>query len=501
MKNAAITVDREYKIGNIDPRLFGSFVEHMGRCVYTGIYEPGHAEADEKGFRKDVAQLVRELNVPIIRYPGGNFVSGYKWTDGIGPKSERPVRLELAWNALETNEMGIDEFADWAASVGSSVMAAVNLGSGTPQSAGDLLEYCNFKGGTYWSDLRKKNGYAKPHDIKVWCLGNEMDGPWQICHMEAREYALKACETAKIMKWKDPSVELVACGSSSPDMPTYPDWDRTVLENTYNYVDYISLHRYYSENGRRGDYLASFADMDAFIRTSIAAADYVKGKLHSKKDIMLSFDEYNVDYNHKPFSEPEKWIYARPIAEGYYSVLDALAFSGLLCTLINHTDRVKIACLAQLVNVIPPISTQPGGSAIRQAIFYPFMHVSHYAKGESLLPVVHCHNVECETRGEVKAINTAVTYDEENKMVSMFMLNIDSQEDINLSVDMRSFGKCEIIEHIVLEAGDDIYAFNSFEHPGTVKPHDVPIDGNKDGVININTPHLSWNVIRMRTSE
>jgi alpha-N-arabinofuranosidase len=197
MKNARIIIDKEYKIGDIDPRLFGAFVEHMGRCVYTGIYEPGHPETDEKGFRKDVAELVKELNVPIIRYPGGNFVSGYNWTDGIGPKSDRPVRLELAWNAIETNEVGIDEFADWASLVGSSIMAAVNLGSGTPKEAGELLEYCNFPGGTYWSDLRKKNGHEKPHNIKVWCLGNEMDGPWQICRMEAEEYARKPVKPPK----------------------------------------------------------------------------------------------------------------------------------------------------------------------------------------------------------------------------------------------------------------------------------------------------------------
>jgi alpha-N-arabinofuranosidase len=239
--------------------------------------------------------------------------------------------------------------------------------------------------------------------------------------------------------------------------------------------------------------------MDAFIRTSVATADYVKGKLHSKKDIMLSFDEYNVDYSHKPFEEPERWIYARPIAEGYYSVLDALAFSGLLCTLLSHADRVKIACLAQLVNVIPPISTRPGGSAIRQAIFYPFMHVSHYAKGVSLLPVVHCHNVSTETRREVKALHTAVSYDEKSGMTSIFILNCDSQEDINLSLDMRSFEECEMLEHIVLESEGDIYAFNSFEHPDVVKPHTVPVSRGENGAFNLGIPHLSWNVIRMRS--
>lgn len=298
------------------------------------------------------------------------------------------------------------------------------------------------------------------------------------------------------MKWIDPTVELVACGSSAPDLPTYPEWDRIILEHTYHHVEYISLHRYYSENGRKSDYLASFVDMDNFIRTSIATADYVKGKLRGKKDIMLSFDEYNVAC-HKFFEDSEKWIYARSVAEGYFCVLDALAFGGLLCTLINHADRVKIACVAQLVNVSPPISTQRGGRAIKQTIFYPFMHASHFAKGVSLLPVLHCHNVPTETRGEIKALHTAVSYDEKRGSVSLFILNCDTAEDIALRVDMRSFGECEINEHIVLDSKDDIYEHNSFEHPGRVKPRNMPLDRKTGSLFDINIPRLSWNVIRI----
>ncbi|HBM80373.1 MAG TPA: alpha-N-arabinofuranosidase [Clostridiaceae bacterium] len=499
MQKSSIVIDKEYKIGDIDKRLFGSFVEHMGRCVYTGIYEPGHPEADENGFREDTSKLVKELGTTIIRYPGGNFVSGYNWTDGIGPKAKRPVRLDLAWSAKEPNQVGIDEFADWAERIGLPVMGAVNLGSGTPKDAGNILEYCNFPKGTYWSDLRIKNGYTKPHDIKLWCLGNEMDGPWQICHMEAYEYGRKACETAKIMKWIDPSVELVSCGSSSPDLNTFPDWDRIVLENTYENVDFISLHRYYSENGKRGDYLTSFVDMDEFIKTVVAVADYVKGKLRSKKKMMLSFDEYNVSQSHKPAAKSERWTYARPISEGYYSVLDALSFSGLLCTLINHADRVKVACLAQLVNVIAPISTQPGGGAIRQAIFYPFMYASRYARGQAIKAIVNCHEIKTETRGDVDALQVAAAFDEEDGTLNIFMLNCDQKEDVNVKIDLRSFGECEPEEQIILEPENgDIYAFNSFEHPENIKPHSVLLNCGKNNMPEFEIHHLSWNVIRIK---
>ncbi len=209
MKRVNYFVDKNFKIGEVDPNVFGSFIEHLGRAVYTGIYEPDHPLADEQGFRKDVMELIKELRVPLVRYPGGNFVSGYRWTDGIGPKENRPRRLDYAWRSTETNQIGIDEFIDWANKSSIEPMIAVNLGTGTPQEAGDLVEYCNHPQGTDWSDLRIKNGHEKPYGIKVWCLGNEMDGPWQTCHLSAEDYGKKALETAKIMKWVDPDIKLM----------------------------------------------------------------------------------------------------------------------------------------------------------------------------------------------------------------------------------------------------------------------------------------------------
>ena len=203
---AKLTIDRDFTLGKIDERIYGSFIEHLGRAVYTGIFEPGHDTADEQGFRRDIMDLIRRLNIPIIRYPGGNFVSGYRWTDGIGPKESRPKRLDYAWASLEPNQFGIDEFADWCKKAGTTAMVAVNLGTGTPQQAADMVEYCNFKGGTYWSDLRIKNGHKQPHNFRVWCLGNEMDGPWQTGAKTADEYGRIANEAAKMMKWVDPTI-------------------------------------------------------------------------------------------------------------------------------------------------------------------------------------------------------------------------------------------------------------------------------------------------------
>ena len=306
---AKLTLDKDFSIGKVDERLYGSFIEHLGRAVYTGIFEPGHGTADEQGFRRDVMDLIRKLQIPIIRYPGGNFVSGYRWTDGIGPKDKRPRRLDYAWTSLETNQFGIDEFADWCKKAGTHAMVAVNLGTGTPQQAADLVEYCNFPGGTYWSDLRIANGHKEPHNFRVWCLGNEMDGPWQTCAKTADEYGHVANEAAKMMKWVDPTIELVACGSSSAEIATYPEWDRKVLEWTYDNVDFLSMHRYYGYKGDVTAYLASYADLDAFLSAGIAAADYVKAYKRSKKVMKISLDEWNAWYCDHGTQEPLSLIH------------------------------------------------------------------------------------------------------------------------------------------------------------------------------------------------
>ena len=495
MKQAKCIIEKDYLIAETDPRLFGSFIEHLGRAVYTGIYEPTHPTADEQGFRKDVLDLVRQLQVPIIRYPGGNFVSGYQWTDGIGPVGNRPKRLDLAWKSIETNEIGIDEFVDWCQKAGSQVMEAVNLGTGTPADAANLVEYCNHPGGTYWSDLRRKNGHAAPHNIKVWCLGNEMDGPWQICHLTAEDYGKKALEAAKMMRWVDPRIELVACGSSNTEMPTFPEWDRTVMEHLYEQIDFISLHRYYGHTdvAAAGDFLASFMDMDNFIQTIVAAADYVKAKKRSAKRLYLSFDEWNVWANRS--ENFETWDYAKPRLEQIYSLNDALTFGGLICALLNHADRVRMACLAQLINAIAPIYTQPGGPVIKQSIFYPFQQVSTYGRGAVLKPILSCPQYDSKVYGDVPVLQPAVVFNQEANQVSIFVLNCAQEDDVEVALDFRSFGSVIPLEHVVLD-GPDPAAANSFAEPERVKPRNVTLAGSGTAQLKVGLPKSSWNMLR-----
>ena len=292
---AEIVIDKNQVISDIDDRIYGSFIEHLGRAVYGGIYEPGHPTADDMGFRRDVLDMVKELKVPIVRYPGGNFVSGYNWEDGTGDKSKRPKKMELAWFSTETNEVGIDEFQEWAKRAGSEVMMAVNLGTRGADEARNLVEYCNSETDTYYANKRRQNGFEKPFGIKTWCLGNEMDGPWQIGAKTPMEYARTACEAAKVMKWVDPSIELVACGSSGPGMKTFGEWERTVLRETYEHVDYVSLHSYYGNaDNDTPAFLGSSLIMDKFIKEVAAICDEIKAEKESDKTINLSFDEWNV---------------------------------------------------------------------------------------------------------------------------------------------------------------------------------------------------------------
>jgi alpha-N-arabinofuranosidase len=496
MSTVSMIVERQFALARIDDRLYSSFIEHLGRAVYSGIYEPGHPSADAQGFRGDVIELVRELGVSLVRYPGGNFLSGYNWTDGIGPVDRRPRRLDLAWRTIEPNLIGIDEFYEWSKKAGTGIMAAVNMGTGSPKEAGEMLEYCNFPGGTQWSDLRKKNGHADPYGIKTWCIGNEMDGPWQICHLDAVDYGKKARETAKIMKLIDDGLELVVCGSSTSTMPTYPEWDRIVLEHTYENVDYLSLHRYYENLGNRRDFLASFVDMDRFIKSVASTVDYVKSLKRSPKTIGLSFDEWNVWYQQKQIRFD--WEEAPPILEDQYSLLDALTFAGMALTLINNSDRVKVACLAQLVNVIAPIFTKKGGGVIRQSTCYPFRDVSRYGRGTALRAVVASPTVET-VYGDAPVLHTAAVDDPESSTLTVFCLSIDEKEGHDLDLDLRSFGKVTMILREEM-SGSDPDAVNTFDSPDLVRPVSLePAKGPCERCA-VRIRPLSWNVLRFKYS-
>ena len=499
MKQANMILDKDYAIARIDPRIYGSFIEHLGRAVYGGIYEPDHPTADAEGFRRDVIDMVRKLGVPVVRYPGGNFVSGFNWEDSIGPRDRRPARLDLAWFTTETNEVGLHEFAHWARKAGSEVMYAVNLGSRGADAARNVVEYANHPSGSYWSDLRIQNGEKEPFGIKLWCLGNEMDGPWQMGHKTAAEYGRAACEAGKMMKWVDPSIELVACGSSSSEMPTFGSWEYEMLDECYDTIDYVSLHRYYGNptNDTPG-FLARSMDLDAFIKTVVSICDAVGGKKHSKKKLNLSFDEWNVWYHSneqdKEVWKQGKWNRALPLLEDIYNFEDALLAGSMLITFLRNADRVKIACLAQLVNVIAPIMTRNGGGCWAQTIFYPFMHASCYGRGTSLRALVNSPVYDCRDYDAVPLIDSTAVMGDVGS-VSVFCVNRDTAEDCVLSIDLRAFDKLRFAEHIVLHH-DDVKAVNTEEHPDNVAPAagaPASVDGGRASVV---VPALSWNVIR-----
>ena len=497
MKQAKIIIDKDFQVSPIDKRIYGSFIEHLGRAVYEGIYQPDSPFADEQGFRKDTLEVVKELGVPVVRYPGGNFVSGYKWEDGVGPRDQRPKRIDLAWSVVETNEVGLNEFTDWAKKADCDVMMAINLGTRGVAEAMELLEYCNLDQGTYYSELRKQHGYEKPHNIKLWCLGNEMDGPWQIGHKTAQEYGCLANETAKVLKGIDPSIELVVCGSSNSGMPTFGDWEATVLEHCYDSVDYISLHTYYGDGDHdTPTFLANNLDMDRFITDVASICDYIKAKKHSNKTIHLSFDEWNVWYHsHEQDQKLERWTQAPHQLEDVYDFQDALLVGSMLITLLRHADRVKIACMAQLVNVIAPIMTSDAG-VWRQTIYYPYWLTTKYGRGTVLQTQVDVPTYKNKKYGDVPYVDCVAVHHEEAEELVLFAVNKNLEEDIQLNMDLRQFAEYEIIEHVVLQ-DEELYAVNTEENPDRIKPTACHAGAVCGGKLTATLQHKSWNMIRL----
>ena len=495
---ASGSVDFARPIGSVNRRLFGSFVEHMGRCVYTGIYEPGHPCADADGFRQDVLDLVRELGVSIVRYPGGNFVSGYRWEDGIGPRQARPRRLNLAWHSTESNQFGLDEFVMWAARAGVEPMLAVNLGTRGVEEAVALLEYANHPGGTSLSEQRIANGSQQPHGIRMWCLGNEMDGPWQLGHKTAAEYGRLAAETARGMRMLDPSLELVACGSSGAWMPTFKDWERTVLEATYDLVDFVSLHAYFEEqDGDLGSFLASGVVLDRFIDSVIEIADTVGTALGSPKRLQLSVDEWNVWYLRRFQAQPTPtdWPLAPRLSEDDYSVADAVVVGALLVSLLKHADRVTCACLAQLVNTIAPIRAEPGGPAWRQTTFYPFSLTARHAFGMAIPLELDVPTVDT-AHGAVPAVDAVATLDPAAGQANVFLVNRSPIEPVDLDLIVAGLGPSRLVEHVVL-ASEDPYAQNSQASPERVVPHQVAPGPLEAARLSMSLPPVSWTMLRL----
>ena len=500
MPNATVHLDTQNTTGRIDPRLFGGFLEHLGRAVYQGVYDPGNPLSDANGFRRDVLEALRPLGMPIVRYPGGNFVSAYDWRDGIGPKDQRPRRPDFAWRSIETNQFGTDEFMTWCDFVGTKPMMAVNLGTRGPGEAAELVEYCNMAGGTSWSDRRKANGHADPYGVKLWCLGNEMDGPWQAGHMPAEVYAMRAFAASMLMKGIDPTIETIACGSSNRYIPTYLKWDRVVLEHCWDQIDYISAHRY-SENWRNDSawFLAEGIDIDRTLHDYAGLIAYVRGVLKSPKAIHLSFDEWNVWYRQRGgANEVGNWREAPPLLEEIYNLEDALVCAQYLAAFVRRADLVKIACIAQIVNVIAPILTRDDGLLL-QSIYWPLQWFSKFSAGRlSLTPIIQSPMYPAGDRGDVPSLDVAAAYDEIESSIAVYLTNRDVRSPVAVTVDVADRKLTGVLSAVAL-AGSDLKAHNTFDRPNTIGPTTLAAEA-VDGKLRVTVPGVGFACVRVKVT-
>lgn len=459
MLEAKVTCNKSFTVGEIDSRLYGSFLEHMGRVIYHGVYEPGHICADEEGFRRDVLQAVRNMGVTAVRYPGGNFVSAYHWEDGVGPREKRPRKIDLAWKAVETNEFGTDEFMHWAKKAQVQPIFTVNLGTRGMEEALQYLEYCNFPSGTMYSDLRRSHGVEEPYGVRLWCLGNEMDGSWQMGHKNAGEYGRLAAETGKMMKLLDPGIELIACGSSLSTMDTYPAWDLEVLEQAYDVIDYLALHQYYGgqEKGTAA-FLAQTLDMEAYIRTIRAAVQVIRQKKRSVRHVRLSIDEWGVwavpgnSVNREIENNP--WQTAAPISEQIYTMEDALLFAGMQMAMLRNADVVKIACQSLLTNVSACIMTDADGEMWLQTIYYPFYFFANYARGIVMQSKCQCESYDCEEFDKVPYLDQLAVWNTGGNEVAIFLINRSETDSQEVITELQGMAPASVIEAVCLSAKD-----------------------------------------------
>ena len=532
MKKASITLHPDFRIGAISGRLFGAFLEPIGSMVNGSMYNPKHPDADEQGMRKDFYGALKEAGLPAVRLPGGNFVSGWQWKDSIGPMEQRKAHLDMAWFQYIPNDVGHDEYLQWAEKAGTEAIYTVNLGTGTLQDAADCVEYTNFEGGTWWSDLRKKNGHAAPYGVKTWCLGNEMDGPWQIASWEKnpRGYGVLAHETSKAMKWVDPSIETIACVSSSPFLSHYPDWDREVLEECYSAVDYISLHHYHSAPPEMPEaLLAGYQAYEDYIRTEIALCDYVKTKLRSKKTMMLALDEYAGmirpkgeahfglagRQNAEMFGvfvpgrkyvkhDPDDWSTRRMPPRGN-EMLQTLGLASTMLVMLHHADRVKIGCATGGLGALCATDRE---HVWKGAAYYPFSQMIRWAKGDSLVCEIacDCYDVPGYAIDDmnqyggftgVQTVQAAAALDEEAGELTVFVINADREEDQELKLDVRGFEGWRFEEHLEMYArsAED---FNSFDHPEVLVPRANGKASLEKGVLTATLRKESWNVLRFK---
>jgi alpha-N-arabinofuranosidase len=489
---ARIEIDPRRIVGPVSPLLFGGFAEHIGRCIYGGIYDPASPHADERGFRRDVLAALRELKLPIIRYPGGNFVSGYDWRDGVGPQQLRPRRRELAWRSIETNQFGTDEFMQLCRALGAEPMLGLNFGTGSIQDAADLVEYCNAPPGTKYADLRVANGCRAPHDVKYWCLGNEMDGPWQIGRLPAEEYARKAREAAKLMRIHDPSIKTILCGSSGPFMATFPQWDRTVLEIAWEQTDYLSLHNYATNyEDDTPSFLAYPVELERQVDTLAAIIREVRQNLGSTRDVRLSWDEWNVWY--KDRRADGQWKEAPHLCEEVYNLEDALVVAQWMSVMLRRCDVIGIACIAQIVNVISPLLTTRDG-LLKQTTFYPFQLFARHASGNALDLTVTCPRYETKRFGEAALLDVSATHDPATGRGAIFIVNRSLSRTLATDIVWHD-GLPESLRSVWQLAGRDPKAANTWQDPERLVPEEIESPEVAGGRARLPIPPLSFSTV------
>jgi len=529
MKKAKITIHPDYRIGEISPRLFGAFLEPIGSMVNGSMYNPKHPTADEQGMRQDFYQALKETGLPAVRLPGGNFISGWQWKDSIGPRDQRKVHMDPAWFQIIPNDVGHDEYLQWAEKAGAEAIYTVNLGTGTMQDAMDCVEYTNVSGGTWWSDLRKKNGHEKPYGVKTWCLGNEMDGPWQVASWEKnpKGYGVLARETSKAMKWIDPKIETIACASSSPFLNHYPDWEKDVLEECYDAVDYISLHHYHhAPPDMPQALLAGYQAFEDYICTEIALCDFMRTKLRAKKTMKIALDEYasfirprgeahqglGGRQNLEMFGlfnperkyvrhDPDDWS-TRRMPPSDHEMLHALGTASTMLVMLRHADRITIGCATGGINDLCRTSRE---HVWKGASYYPFIQMIKWAKGVSLECVTdcECYDVPGYAADDmnqyggftgVRTIQAAAALNEEKGELSVFVINADLENEQEMSLDLRGFDGWKLAEHIEMTAEDGVS--NSWEHPDNILPLANRETKMEKGIVTAALKKSSWNVFR-----
>lgn len=494
---ARIKIDTDRVVGEVDPHLFGNFTEHLGRCIYGGIYDEGSPLSDSDGFRKDVMQATRDLNVSLLRWPGGNFVSGYHWEDGIGAKDKRPVRRDDAWGAVESNRFGTDEFLKYCERVHAEPYLCINAGLGTIDDARHWVEYVNEPANTQYAQMRRANGHDQPYNVKIWGLGNEIDGPWQLGHRTAEDYAKFALEAAKAMRRADDKIQLIASGSSN-FRPGYDwiGWNRTVLDYLKNDIDYISLHTYIGNpENDLGKFLGAGSDIDQRIAIVEGLIKAAQNTQTAPRPIYIAFDEWNVWYRTMANTE---FAIGKKGLEERYNFEDALATGMFLNAFLRHADSVKLANLAQLVNVIAPMVTSKDGMFL-QTIYWPLLEYGKQ-RGNSALDVLVASPKYDYNGRQIGYLDVSSTWDAKSRTLFVNVLNRSPNADFATRVDNVE-GQLSSEVGVWEMNNADLKATNTFADDKKVRPatRNVHVDLNHNG-FTYNFPKHSLTILTLKVS-